>query len=196
MTGRPASRPSAPGLRAAGARVAATPALWCVAVALLAVAADRATKAWALSRLAGGRDITVAGGLVRLQLVINHGAAFGLGARYEPALTALAVAAVILLGTWAVRARSRVQGMGAAVAAAGSASNLIDRLTRPPAALHGGVVDWLHVSFYGPTFNLADIWLRGGLVIALGAWLWRHRAGASRRPSTQPGQAEGSPATS
>jgi lipoprotein signal peptidase len=39
--------------------------------------------------------------------------------------------------------------------------------------LHGGVVDWLHVSFYGPTFNLADVWLLGGLLIAVGGWLWQ-----------------------
>jgi signal peptidase II len=156
-------------------RVPTRPVFWCAVVAVLGVAADVATKAWALSRLSRGRDITLPGGLIRLQLVINHGAAFGLGARYEPILTAVAVAAVILLGTWAVRATGRAEGLGAALAAAGAAGNLIDRLTRPPAVLHGGVVDWLHVSFYGPTFNLADVWLRAGALIAVGAWLWQHR---------------------
>jgi lipoprotein signal peptidase len=51
--------------------------------------------------------------------------------------------------------------------------------------MHGGVVDWLHLSFYGPTFNLADVWLRGGLLVAAGVWLWHQRAGhvlRSRRP--------------
>jgi lipoprotein signal peptidase len=52
-------------------------------------------------------------------------------------------------------------------------------LIRGAAPLHGGVVDWLHVSFYGPTFNLADVWLRGGVLIALAEWLWRHRRRAS-----------------
>lgn len=82
----------------------------------------------------------VPGGLLRLRLVINHGAAF---------------------------------------AAAGAAGNLIDRLFRAPAPLHGGVVDWLHVWFYGPTFNLADIWLRAGLLFAAAGWLWRRRPPAS-----------------
>jgi hypothetical protein len=36
-------------------------------------------------------------------------------------------------------------------------------------------VDWLHVWFYGPTFNLADIWLRGGVLIAASGWLWHRR---------------------
>jgi signal peptidase II len=67
----------------------------------------------------------------------------------------------------------------AAWADAGAAGNLIDRLARAPAPRHGGVVDWLHVSFYAPTFNLADVWLRGGVLIALAAWLWRHRRRAS-----------------
>jgi len=135
-------------------------------VATLAVAADAASKAWAVSRLSGGRDITVAGGLVRLQLRINHGATFGLAAGYEPLLAVIAFAAVLLLGTWAVRASGTAERIGAALA-------------RSPGALHGGVVDWLHIWFYGPTFNLADVWLRGGILIAACGWLWHRRAPAA-----------------
>lgn len=179
MAFRTAPGQPAPGLRAGSSRVAVKPALWCAAVVVLGVVTDAVSKAWALSRLAGGRDITSAGGLLRLQLGINHGAAFGLGARYEPLLAAVALAGVIVLGSWAVRATSRAGRFGAALAAAGAAGNLIDRLARAPGLLHGGVVDWLHVSFYGPTFNLADLWLRGGILIALAGWLWPHRARAS-----------------
>jgi signal peptidase II len=132
-----------------------------------------------LSRLSDGRDITVAGGSLRLQLVINHGASFGLGASYEPLLAVVAFVGMVLLGMWAVRATGRAERLGASLAAAGAAGNLIDRLFRTPSVLHGGVVDWLHVSFYGPTFNLADIWLRAGLLIALIGWLWRHRTRAA-----------------
>lgn len=166
---------AADGWRAGGARKAREPALLAAAVAVLAVAADAATKAWALSLLAGGHAITVPGGLVRLRLVINHGASFGLGTGYEPLLTAVAFGGMIALGTWAARAAGRAERFGAAFAAAGAAGNLIDRLFRAPAPLHGGVVDWLHVWFYGPTFNLADIWLRAGLLIAAAGWLWRRR---------------------
>jgi len=49
-----------------------------------------------------------------------------------------------------------------------------------PIAPEDGVVDWLHVPFYGPTFNLADVWLRGGVLIALAGWLWQRRTRASR----------------
>lgn len=155
------------------------PAAWSAALAVAALAADLATKAWALSRLSAGRTLTAPGGLIRLQLVINHGAAFGLAARYEPVLTGVAVAGVVLLAIWAVRAAGGITRAGAALAAAGAAGNLIDRLARPPSPLHGGVVDWLHLSFYGPTFNLADVWLRAGLIVAVAGWLWRNRAGAA-----------------
>jgi len=141
-------------------------------------------KAWASSALRNGHQITVAGGLLRFQLVINHGAALGLAAGYEPLLVVVALAGVVLLGLWAAKAPGGAERTGAALAAAGAAGNLLDRLARPPTPLHGGVVDWLHVSFYGPTFNLADVWLRGGLLLAVGAWLWRHH-----RTSSQPDSA-------
>jgi signal peptidase II len=144
-------------------------------IVVLGAAADLATKSWALPRLSGGHDITLAGGLLRLQLVINHGASFGLGSGYEPVLTVLTLVIVVLLWLWAVRTRSRVERIGAALAAAGGTGNVVDRLIRPPAVLHGGVVDWLHVSFYGPTFNLADVMLRGGVVVAAVAWLLGQR---------------------
>jgi len=142
-----------------------------------AVAADAATKAWATGRLSGGRTITIPGHLIRLQLVINHGASFGFGSGYEPLIAVLTVAGMILLGCWAARAGSLAERAGAALAAAGAAGNLIDRLARAPGIFHGGVVDWIHLWFYGPTFNLADVWLRAGLLIAAAGWLWRARVG-------------------
>jgi signal peptidase II len=156
-----------------------------VAVIVVAgAAADLATKAWAQSRLSGGRDITL-GGAFRLQLVINHGAAFGLGARLEPLLAILSLVIVVLVGCWAVRAGSRTQRVGAALAAAGGTGNLVDRLIRPPSVLHGGVVDWLHVWFYGPTFNLADVLLRGGLVLAAAGWLLSRRTAPAPAPAPE-----------
>lgn len=146
-----------------------------VGVGLLGLAADAATKAWALAALRDGHRITVAGGLLRLQLVTNHGAAFGLGAAYEPVVAVVSFVLIALLVIWAWHTTSGLEKSGAALAAAGGSGNLADRLFRPPAVLHGAVVDWIHVSFYGPTFNLADVWLRGGLLIAVAAWLWHHR---------------------
>lgn len=177
-TRRPARPPAAGNSRSVRARAA----LWCVGVAVIGLAADAASKAWALSALRNGHQVTVAGGLLRLQLVINHGASFGIAAGHEPLIAAVSLAGVVVLGLWAVRASSVAERTGAALAAGGAAGNLLDRLARAPSVLHGGVVDWLHVSFYGPTFNLADLWLRGGLLLAVGAWLWQHRRRAGRQP--------------
>jgi signal peptidase II len=138
-----------------------------------------------LSALRGGHTTTVPGGLLRLQLVTNHGAASGLAARYEPLLSAAAAACVILLATWALRASRGSERLGAALAAAGAAGNLIDRLIRPPSVLDGGVTDWLHIWFYGPTFNLADVWLRGGLLIAAAGWMWHHALAGITRTQTR-----------
>ncbi len=160
--------------------------LQATAIVVLGAAADLATKSWAFARLSGGHDITLAGGLLRLQLVINHGASFGLGSGYEPTLTVLTLVIVVLLWLWAVRTRSWTERVGAALAAAGGTGNVVDRLIRPPAVLHGGVVDWLHVSFYGPTFNLADIMLRGGIVLAAVAWLLGQRTAKAVTASAGP----------
>ena len=157
-------------------------ALWSAGLAALALAADVAGKAWADNALRDGHRITVAGGLLRFQLVVNHGASFGLGAGFEPLLALASLVGIVLLGLWASRGASRLERAGAAVAAAGAAGNLLDRLARSPGVLHGGVVDWIHVSFYGPTFNLADLWLRGGLLVAVAAWLWRQRQHQHQHP--------------
>ena len=155
-------------------------ALWWAGVALFALVTDAVTKAWATSALRDGHQIAVPGGIVRLQLAANHGAALGIGSGYEPVVAVVSLALIIALGIWAVRASTAAERLGAWLAVGGGLGNLIDRLVRPPGALHGAVVDWIHVSFYSPTFNLADVWLRGGLLIAVAGWLWNRRRPALR----------------
>src|SRR5579871_5208233 len=94
---------SAAGKPVAAARPPVRRLLIVLAIALPAVAADAASKAWALARLSGARQLTPPGGLLRLQLVINHGASLGLGSGVEPLLAVVAFAGLILLGTWAAR---------------------------------------------------------------------------------------------
>ncbi len=162
------------------------PLLLPAGAALISLAADATTKAWALSALGDGHRITVAGGLLRLQLVANHGAAFGFGAGYEPLVAVVSAAGIVLLGLWAWHATSALERLGAALAVGGGLGNLADRLFRPPGGLHGAVVDWIHVSFYAPTFNLADVWLRGGILLAAAGWLWNRRNRPPRPASASP----------
>jgi len=163
----------------AGWAAVAWPAVGWAVVALFALVTDAVTKAWALSALRDGHQIAVPGGIVRLQLVANHGAAFGIGAGHESVVFVVSLALIVALGVWAARAATAAERFGAWLAVGGGLGNLLDRLIRPPGGLHGAVTDWIHVSFYGPTFNLADLWLRGGLLIAVAGWLWSRR----RRPA-------------
>src|ERR1700727_1895646 len=167
---------STPTAAASGRRAcAAWSALCWAGVGLFALVTDAATKAWALSALRDGHRITVPGGIVRLQLVANHGAAFGLGAGYESVVAVVSLALIIALAVWAARAGTVAERLGGWLAVGGGLGNLVDRVVRPPGGLHGAVTDWIHVSFYGPTFNLADVWLRGGLLVAVIGWLWSRR---------------------
>jgi len=70
-------RPAA-AARSGRAGVAWSAAAW-VGVALFGLVTDAVTKAWALSALRDGNQIAVPGGVVRLQLLVNYGAAFGIG---------------------------------------------------------------------------------------------------------------------
>jgi signal peptidase II len=158
-----------------GRTAAAWTALGWAGVALFALVSDAVTKAWALSALRDGRQITVPGGVVRLQLVANHGAAFGIGAGHETLVAVISLALIVALAVWAARASTAAERVGGWLAVGGGLGNLADRVFRAPGGLHGAVVDWIHLSFYGPTFNLADVWLRGGLLIAVAGWLWSRR---------------------
>ena len=167
---------STPGAAVSGRRAGVTWSAACWAgVGLFALVTDAVTKAWALSALRDGHQIAVPGGIVRLQLVANHGAALGIGAGDESVVAIVSLALIIALGVWAARASTMAERLGGWLAVGGGLGNLVDRVVRPPGGLHGAVTDWIHVSFYGPTFNLADLWLRGGLLIAVIGWLWSRR---------------------
>ncbi|GAC1610149.1 MAG: hypothetical protein NVS3B26_15370 [Mycobacteriales bacterium] len=140
----------------------------CVVGAVLA--ADLVSKHWATTHL---RSAVPSGGLVRLQLVVNRGASFGVGAG-RPGL--VLVSSLVATGGclwWLVVVRGRAEQVAIAAVVGGALGNLVDRL------VHGAVTDWIHLSVYPATFNIADIALRTGLVTALALGLrrsWAHPA--------------------
>ena len=165
---------------------------WWLASGSLALGADLASTAWALAHLSQHRSVVIFGGLVRLHLVTNTGAAFGLGAGHEPVVALLSAGALLLLGVLAARAREPMVAVGLGMAVGGGLGNLTERVVGPAGLLHGPVVDWIHVSFYGPTFNLADVWLRAGLVAAVaGALLGSRRTLALGSPARLGGTGSG-----
>lgn len=147
------------------------------AVAAVVVAADQATKSWALGSLRLGQPRHVVGSL-NLVLTYNTGAAFGLG----NGITPIVEAAVIVLIVWllaASRKASRVSAwptaVGLGLLLGGALGNLGDRLFRHPRGFPGGVVDFIQAASWWPVFNVADASIVVGVIIVVIAyWVRDH----------------------
>lgn len=144
-------------------------------VAVLVVV-DRLSKAWADGNLEVGRaayDFVV----VRLTLVYNYGAAFGLG--QGNGLVFVAVAAVILVAmlAWLLKVKEHgvLEVVSLGLVAAGAVGNAIDRVAA------GRVTDFFEFTFIDfPVFNVADICVTCGVVLFVIAALFFMPAFAER----------------
>ncbi len=158
---------------------------WAVLASVVVV--DRVTKVMAESALLDGRMITVVGDVVRLRLVYNPGAAFGIhvGAYSRWFFLVIAIVAVWLLRKMWIEASpaDALRRWAVAIVAGGAAGNMIDRVLSSR-----GVIDFIDVglqpaSLRWPTFNVADIAVTCGAV-ALALSLWREDV--ERRRDVQP----------
>lgn len=151
---------------------------------VLAVVAllDLVTKAIAVRALVPQRvPHDVLGDVVRLTLVYNPGAAFGLhlGAQSRWIFTGLTIVALGILARLyrATAAGDRPRTLALALVCAGALGNLFDRLRSDL-----GVVDFLDVGIGAtrwPTFNVADMAVSTGAVLL--AWvLWQEDLAAAR----------------
>lgn len=136
-----------------------------LALAVAVMAADQATKAWALSRLAGHRAIALPGGWVDLRLISNPGAAFSFGSGATWLFTLSAAAAVAIVPWVAARFRGRVMALGLLMGGAGG--NLLDRFFRAPGPGRGRVVDFIdyHGWFIGNVADIAIVAAAGVLIV-------------------------------
>ena len=132
-------------------------------IAALVLAADQATKSAVVAANPRGDG----SGLVSLRLVRNTGAGFGIGAGHPLVITLTALAILAVAVALLARTSSRAVALSLAAVAGGAAGNLADRLLRAPGLGRGAVVDWIHVGFYPPTFNLADLAIRLGALLAV-----------------------------
>lgn len=144
---------------------------WGTAAAI--VVSDLATKLIAESLLARRLPVAVIGDWVRLRLVYNEGAAFGLhlGEYSRWIFFGLAVLALVVLGSMvrSTRPGDRLRLLALALVCGGATGNLVDRIRSPE-----GVVDFLDVGvgdWRWPTFNVADSAITVG-AIALAILLW------------------------
>jgi signal peptidase II len=158
---------------------------WPVVFGVIAI--DVVTKAIAVAMLAPQHvPHPLVGEAVRLTLVYNPGAAFGLylGEHSRIIFTVLTLAALGIL--WRLY-RATVPGDGRrtlalALVCAGAIGNLIDRLRSSR-----GVVDFIDIgatTWRWPTFNVADMAVTSGALL-LALVLWREDRAAAREATAE-----------
>jgi signal peptidase II len=157
-----------------------------LAVSIVALALDQATKAWILAvfrppgvgeaPFAGGGHITVLP-IVDFVLAWNRGVSFGLGntpGAYNALLfTLIAVVIGAVLVGWMARTSDRAMLLALGLVVGGAAGNAVDRLR------FGAVVDFIYVhvgSFdWWPAMNLADWAISCGAILLVLDSLCRRR---------------------
>ncbi len=143
---------------------------WLVAaVALVVLAIDQLTKAWAVSRLSppGFRSIHVIW-TIDFQLTSNPGMAFSQGQGLGRVIAIAAVGIIIALAWFARSVDSRWQLLCIGCVMGGAAGNLSDRLFRTGGGFLGGrVIDFINPHWW-PVFNVSDSAIVvGGIALAL-----------------------------
>jgi len=151
-----------------------------VAVALVALVVDQASKYWVLDvlRVAEVGPIEVTS-FFNLVMVWNHGVSFGMlsqpGSNVPYFLMFVAAVIVSGMGYWLHRCQDRLLAVAIGLVIGGAIGNVIDRVR------FGAVADFLDFHLMGyhyPSFNVAD----SCIVIGVMMLLWD---GALRRPHQQ-----------
>lgn len=136
-----------------------------IAVAVGVFVADAVSKAIVLDKLRGRPAVRLLDGLMRLKLTFNAGAAFGLGTSYTAVIALIACGVVVFLVRTARRLRSIAWSIALGLLLGGALGNLSDRLFRPPGPFRGRVVDWINLTHFPWTFNIADSSIVCGAVL-------------------------------
>jgi signal peptidase II len=138
-----------------------------VAVACAVYAADVISKVAVVATLSHRSPVRLLGGLVRLRVLRNSGAAFSIGTSMTIVFTIIAVGVIVFIVRNARRLRSLPWAITAGMVLGGATGNLTDRVLRSPGAFTGNVVDWIQLPHW-PVFNVADSCIVcGGLLAVL-----------------------------
>ena len=126
-------------------------------VALVVLLVDQLTKL-AVRAVGDALHVTVIPGVIDFIFVRNIGAAFSMGEGHGIAFAVLALAVIIAIAVYLVRASqlAHLEVVGMAMVAGGAIGNAIDRLV---------FIATTFIDF--PVFNVADIGITVGVVLAL-----------------------------
>ena len=153
-------------MQAARGTALTRPRVLLVAVALLTVALDVATKALVVSELEGQRSIRLPGGVATLVVSRNSGAAFSFATGMTYVFTAVALGVAVYIVRIMPRLRSAGWALALGLLLGGAVGNLLDRLTRSPGFGKGRVVDFISVPHFA-SFNVADSGITVGAILAV-----------------------------
>ncbi len=126
-----------------------------IAIALVVVLVDQATKHWAVDALADGHVIHVIWTL-QFNLAFNSGMAFSRGRGLGPIIAVTATIVIVWLLVSLRSGGTKLSRFGMGCLIGGAAGNLLDRLFRGDGWLQGSVVDFIDFQWF-PIFNVADI---------------------------------------
>ncbi len=154
-----------------------------LAVGATVLGLDRITKSVVRSTIAvTGENVPVIPEILSFRFVANIGAAFSMGEGMGDMFALFAAIVVCAIAVYLCRAPrvSRVETFGLALMAGGAIGNAVDRV------LLGYVVDFIATDFISfPVFNVADIGITCGVVLAFIGFMFlspatRDDAGAER----------------
>ena len=152
---------------------------------------DQFTKFWAVNHLMGQEAIVYCNGLFQLVYAENPGAFLGLGGGLSREFRFIIFALVVFLGLggmlWYIIRKniSKVNLFAYTFIIAGGCGNLWDRVFHED----GHVIDFMLMEIWGPfrtgVFNIADVFIVVGVVLALvGEYLFEKTKAARLRAET------------
>jgi signal peptidase II len=138
-----------------------------IGVAAFVYALDLVSKLIVVAELENRPPIEVIGTLLRLQVVRNAGAAFGMGEGLTIILTFIATAVIVVISRIARKLYSTPWAIALGMLLGGAIGNLTDRVFRAPGVFEGAVVDFIAPAHFA-VFNLADSAIVcGGILIVV-----------------------------
>jgi signal peptidase II len=144
---------------------------------VFSIGCDQATKTMAKAHLLGKKELSYAGGALKLDFNVNEGASFSfedfLPEQWRGRIVSVAAALFLGILIFIVMAGLHLRPLavtGLSLFCGGSLSNLLDRV-----AFGGNVVDFLSLGWGGfrtAIFNVADAAIAAGLILFAAAGVW------------------------
>jgi len=142
--------------------------------AALVFAIDRFTKIAALKFLDLGESVKAIPGVLRITLVLNDGAAFGIFKGKAVFFVSISIAVIIAIVAYLLKSRplDRAVSVGLGLILGGALGNLADRVVL------GRVVDFIDLGVW-PVFNIADSCITIGAAVLVFSMLLKNQKAKS-----------------